>query len=192
MRMIRSMLITTAIVITALAVSGTAVASRGISLSATSIGAGGRLTMNGGWMCNFLLMVATSSRTVSKTPGVDQGTIAGTVSGCSGGWLTGAGTVLAGIALRYQSFSGSLPNITTLTISSPNFGIQFATIVGPCLYGGNLTGLNLPLSGGQLTGVDFNSTSTIPRVGGSALCPSTWQVRGSLAVLGTRPVATLV
>lgn len=191
MRLIRSLLIAAAVALVALSASSTALASRGIRFSNSTIAAGGRLTINGNGICDVLLTIVAANPFL-KVTGVNQGTMAGTIRACSGLGSTGAGTVLSGITVRYAAFSGTLPSIRGITIQSPNFGIQLATIIGNCLYGGSLTGLTFPVSAGQVTGVDFNASSTLPRVSGAALCPATWTLRGALSTLGTPPTVTLV
>ncbi|MGB7159235.1 MAG: hypothetical protein WBD40_14295 [Tepidisphaeraceae bacterium] len=172
--------------------AASAQAATGIRVSSSSIGAGGRLTMNGNVICDVLLTLTLTANPIAKRTGVNQGTAAGTIRNCSGGGATGAGTVLAGITVQYQSFSGTLPNITRITINAPNAGFQLATIVGNCLYGGNLTGVGLTASALAVTAADFGASATLPRVSGSGLCPASAQIRGVLAVLGTPPTITLV
>lgn len=191
MRSIRLLLIVTAVALVALASSGSALASSGIRLSASSIGTGGRLTMNGNVICDVLYTIAMTRNPMLKVTGVDQGSLTGTVRGCTGSAWTGAGTVLAGATVRYESFTGTLPSIIGITITAQNLGMQFATLWGPCLYGGNVTNLKFTVSGGQISALDYNVASTIGRAGGSGLCPSTLTLRGVMVALGTPTVALI-
>lgn len=191
MRSVRSLLLTVAIVVAAL-VPSTALASRGIMFSHTVISVSGRVTINGNVICDNSFTISLTSNPLLKTTGTNQGTVAGNIERCTGGGATGPGTVLAGSTIRYESFSGTLPAITSIGISSQNWGFQMTTIVGNCLYGGNLSGLVAQAPSLRVTTLNFNSSTTLNRASGSALCPTTVTLRGALSIIGTPPTITLV
>lgn len=172
------------------AIASNAHASRGISLSSQTIGAGGTLTFNGGaWTCNALFTYRTNSNTISKTTGVNYGSItSGSITNCTG--LATGGTVLAPINLQYSSFTGTLPNISEINSVSPNFAISFNTIAGTCLYGGSVRTKKLLVVLG-ITIFRYISESVTKR-SGSALCPSTLTIAGDLTTLGTVPRVALI
>lgn len=167
-------------------------AATGIRFNSSSIGFGGRLTLNGTQICDILLVLTLTRNPMTKTTGVNQGTLGGTIQNCSGGGATGGGTVLAGITVQYQSFAGNLPSITSVVLNVPNAGFKFGTLAGDCLYGGNWTGLRLNATALTISGMDMNTTATLPKVSGIAFCPSMGTARGLLAALGTPPTITLV
>lgn len=192
MHKIRVLLVAAAVVVVgAMLGAGTAQASRGISASATRIGASGVLTMNGLIPCQVLLELTLSSSTILKSTSSAQGT-------ANGGWIrncTGAtdGAILGPIPVSYASFNGTLPAITGINVTAAGAGFQLNSIplCGSALYRGNLTGITINSSGGSVTGVTFNSNS-LPRSTGGATCPSNATIRGTLNTLLSAVTIALV
>jgi hypothetical protein len=183
------------VVIAALGAS-TAQASRGISLSATTIGASGVLTMNGVLTCDVLLSLTANSLTLSKTTGTNQARAnGGYIRNCAGS-LAGSpntGAILGPINLQYRSFGGALPAITRINIIAPNAAFSVNTIAGNCLYAGALDNVGFDIASGRISGVDFDATNALARSSGSILCPSTGTIRGDLTTfLPSAPTVTLV
>lgn len=179
----RLLLIPFALVVTAFAGASTAQASYGIALSDTVIGASGSLTMNGVITCDVLLSITANRIKISKTTGINQATASGGfIRNCTGSLVgrPNTGTIGSGINLQYRSFAGTLPNITRVNLLAPNAAFSVNTIAGVCAYGGSLDGLGVDISSRTVSGVDFSSTSSLPRTSGSVLCPSTAQMRGRL------------
>jgi hypothetical protein len=183
--------------------ASTAQASSGVRLSSTTIGASGRLTMNGILVCEVLLQLTASSLTLLKNAAPVQARASrGYIRNCTGS-LAGTpptGDILNVIDLKYRGFTGTLPNISRInviapiTTGSPN-GAQFSvnTIANVCLYQGALDGIGFDLSGGRITGVDFDATNPLPKASGSILCPSTGTIRGDLTTfLPSAPTVTLI
>jgi hypothetical protein len=182
------------VVIAALGAS-TAQASRGISLSSNTIGASGRLTMNGVLTCDVLLSL-TVTNPIVKGLSINQGRASGGhIRNCAGS-LAGSpntGAILGPINIQYAGFSGTLPRITRITIIAVSAGFSINTIAGNCLYGGNLNSVGFDISGSTVSGVDFDSTNGLSRASGSILCPATGTIRGDLtAFLPSAPTVTLI
>lgn len=161
----------------------------------SSLGSSGKLTMNGALTCDVLLAITASSIDIPKRNGVvwsraGNGYIRNCTGALAGSPNTGA---ILGMSFQYTSFSGALPNITRVQFAAPDGTFVFRTIAGDCLYGGPISGLGIDMSGGSATGIDFDSTSSIPRVSGSILCPSTATLRGDLTTfLPSPPRYTLI
>ena len=119
--------------------------------------------------------------------------MSGSITNCSG--LASSGTVYAPLTVRYQSNGGLPANVgdpltTSIVVSSPDADFGLNTLLGECRYGGNLTDVVFHANAsGQVTSVEFTNKS-IPRIGGSILCPSSGAIAGTLAVQGTPPVVT--
>lgn len=170
----------------------TAQASRGITVTQTRITATGVLTLNGGLtVCNVSLTLSLGSTTLTKTRGTNQGSVtAGSITGCSG--LASSGAVLTPINVQYDTFAGTLPNITSISIVAPNAGFSLNTLGGTCLYGGSLSGVRFLVTGGAISNVDFTGSNAIAKVSGGALCPSTGTITGPMTVTTTVPRIALV
>lgn len=106
MKAIRSTPLALVILVAALALPVAALASSRIMLGRSVISFTGRMTMNGNVICTNTFTITLFLNPIHKTPGIDQGTITGSLGGCTGGGSTGAGTILAGTRVRYESFSG--------------------------------------------------------------------------------------
>lgn len=178
--------------------ASTAQASRGISLSSTTIGASGVLTMNGVLTCDVLLSLTARSSTLSKTTGTTQATAnGGYIRNCSGS-LAGSpntGAILGPINIEYASFDGTLPNIRKINIIARAAAFSVNTVAGNCLYQGDLSGVGFDLNGanpGSVLDVDFTGSNTLPKASGSFLCPSTGQITGKLNTLLSAVTVTLV
>lgn len=184
------------------AVAAPAQASRSISSSSTSIGAGGSLSFNNDRLiCDFLVQIALSRNPIPKAAGTAIGTLSqGFIRNCIGPVAAAApnntGTILAGSTFSYVSFSGRLPTITSIGISSTNFGFSFNTLAGNCLYRASVAN---PLVGVSLDSPASNTvtslTSTndpIDRASGSILCPASLAINGVLRVLAPAPRLTLL
>lgn len=172
-----------ALVVALLAVaSSSATASRGFGIG---ISASGTLTLNGGAaVCSGALTITAASLPLLKNTGIDQGTIvAASITRCTGSLATGGGAILTPIAVRYQTFTGTLPNaITGVTVMGVDAGISLDTVAGPCLYRGDLGGVTINISGGVASTVSFTGSNTLPKFSGSILCPSTGSASGTLTV----------
>lgn len=199
----RTLLISMVLAATWLVAAGApAQASRSISSSATSIGAGGSLTFNNDRMiCDYLVQLTLSADSTPKTAGTTLGTIGpGFIRNCIGPIVpsppNNTGTILAGSTVSYASFTGTLPRITSIGVSSLNFGFSLNTLWGVCLYRASATNpftgvsLDSPTSN-TLTSLTFTNDS-IDRASGSILCPATWAIRGTLTVLAPAPRLTLI
>jgi hypothetical protein len=196
-RLIKTLLLLAALlVLGAFLGTGAAQASRGIELSSTTIGASGVITLNGVVTCDVLISITANSRTISKTTGITQATVnGGWVRNCTGS-LVGSpstGAFLGPIDIEYASFSGTLPNITRITVTLANGASSLNTVAGNCLYGGRVTGVGFDVTAGTLSGIDFNGSSAVSKVSGSILCPSTRTAAGRLTTfIPATPTLTLV
>jgi hypothetical protein len=176
--------------------ASTAQASRGISLSATTIGASGSLTMNSVITCDVLLSLTANSNTLTKTTGTTQATAnGGYIRNCTGS-LAGnpaTGAILGPINIQYRSFAGTLPNITKINILAPNAAFSLNTVAGLCLYAGSLDGVGFDVSGGAISSVNFNGSSALAKSSGGLLCPSSGSISGLLTgFLPSAPTVTLI
>lgn len=182
-------------VVGALMFTSAAHASRGYSSSATLLSANGVLTMTGGMACTVLLSIFLNSSSFNKGSrfaNLDSG--GSSITGCTG-ILAGrpnAGAFLPGTQIDTFSFTGTLPNITSLRLTLWSFGFLVNTVAGSCLFGGinTLTGVTFDVSSGVVRTMTFSGGS-VPRSSGSALCPTTGGFTGTLT-LTFPPTLTLI
>ncbi|MBB4661622.1 hypothetical protein [Conexibacter arvalis] len=171
-------------------------ASRGVSINRTSIGAGGRLTLNDGdTVCDVLLTLTTAASIAKVIDTRVGGVTGGTITNCNN--LATSGQVLATAAapipVLFSSWDGVLPTgITEINVYANPAGFLLNTIIGSCLYGGRLIGIRFNVSGGNVTGATFNTNNLPGAAGNSIFCPASGNIRGTLTVLGTPPIITLV
>lgn len=148
--------------------------------------------------CNITLGLALV-RSTTKTAGATIGSIlltgAGSgTSGCSA--VIQRVTILNGITLGYQSFTGALPNIsgiaTRVNSGAPGFLIQY-TFAG-CLYSAsNVSAAFTRNTGsGAVTSVAVSSTGLTTVATLSGTCPPSPILSGTLAVAAPQPVITLI
>lgn len=184
-----------AIALVGLAAPAAATASSGIQVGAGWLTTSGVITKNN-TRCDVSLIFASDgviAKTTSLTPFTGETLVGGTLTNCAGGLLTGGQITSSGVSMRYSSFSGTLPNITGIRFRILGFRVTLRTIAGNCEYGGDLDGVNVTTSGGSVTGVDLTGSSTLPRTAGSALCPASTAMTGTLSrVSGTPPTVRLV
>jgi hypothetical protein len=196
MRNKSKLLVTAFAVVLALTMGASAAsANRSISLSetrATATSAALTFTEEGGGfniICEVTLTV-TLNRSIGKTRGNVVGGVTGvTVRNCRGGTVR----VLAPEAARpwpikYESFAGTLPNITSvrLTLERVGFLVEAFFGIARCLFGGNAQGTT---GGNPITELRADERIAIPLVTnlGGAECPRNGIFRGTFRV--TAPAA---
>jgi hypothetical protein len=118
-------------------------------------------------------------------------------SGCSGG---GDIVFLAETLpwhLRYASFAGTLPNISSISVDVIGFAWRYPGFGGTCLYRSTAEGparfiLNRGPEGGVRT-VTADPTVGVPFVSGEFICPETINYRGTgtMSLLGTTNTITV-
>jgi len=100
--------------------------------------------------CEITLELEEIVARISKTRGARVGNIIGAriaTERCRGGELKPLTVSRAAPwELQYESFNGTLPNVTLLTISIHNFAILMALLGSRCLYGGTFN-VSLPVTG---------------------------------------------
>ena len=192
-KMIRFILAVSAVLAFSVIGTSAAQASNGISLSENTITANGPLTLSNGLaICDVSLTLQLLNNPIVKDPDPTrvQARVVqpSSIRNCSGG-LAIDGAVLTPIDIVYDSFGGTLPNISSIRVDAPNAGFALNTILGTCLFGGNLQNIDFLISSGSVTTARFNNTG-IPIVTGP--CPSPGTIAGDLTVLAPVPTATLV
>lgn len=168
-----------------LSLATTVQASTGIGFSPggrVTISSAGRLTFTGGAVrieCNITLTASFASSVV-KVAGTSLGSVtAATVSGCP------TGTSMAFLftspttwPMTYNSFAGTLPSISNVSLTLSGGQISFTTsTTGTCLYTGSLGGRFTPPNA---LAIDAGNSWT--RSAGGALCPSSGRWSGSFGV----------
>lgn len=154
--------------------------------------------------CAVTIEGSFHSRTITKmlellVGYVTRATVAETR--CTGGSARALASTLPW-HIRYNGFSGTLPNITQihLRIVGAGFLVQVGGV--PCLY---LSSANSPMRGwvnrstttGEATSIRVDETAAIPKSSGSGICPGTGRLEGitnSLTLQGntTKITVTLV
>ena len=101
--------------------------------------------------CPMTLEKELSER-ISKIERSRMGTVRGTTGTCANGFGVYIITLLPEAwTINYNSFSGTLPAITGLTVEIVNFSFLYAQIgQGSCLYKGNLH-MSETVAGGSIT-----------------------------------------
>jgi hypothetical protein len=136
--------------------------------------------------CELTLEGSFHSNTITKVRGTLIGHMNRTSvrSGCSGGW--GDMRFLNESLpwhITYQSFSGSLPSITAVTVDVIGFSWNYRGLGGgTCLYRSTTAGparwiLNRE-AGGLITGVRADETIAVPFAGGEITCAESINYRG--------------
>jgi hypothetical protein len=155
--------------------ASTAVANVAIGTPGLLVRFTGRPTLTAGSQsttCTVVLGIQLN-RSIRKSAGSVIGTVlaspASSISACSA--PASAGTVLAGMTLRYVSFSGTLPNgITAIrAVASPAL-FSLNTSVGTCLYTGTVN-VNIPVSGMNVNSATISATG-LTTSGPGILCSS--------------------
>jgi len=137
--------------------------------------------------CNFTLEGTLHSRTIVK----QSETLIGFIRRVTTSNCRSPTTILAATLpwhSRYVSFSGSLPDITLLTVKI--VGVSFQVNTGAtCLARGDINANYRREGAGRITGVDVPSQS-MPLTG--FLCPSTLFVRSSANGVSSALTITLI
>jgi hypothetical protein len=122
-------------------------------------------------------------RSIGKTRGNLLGNVIGfSVSNCRGGTVRVlAPEVRAPWPVKYESFSGTLPNITSIRRTIERFGWLLEAFFGlaRCLYGGNIQ--DTSIGGTTITGYRMDERIAVPLVAslGGFECPRQGIFRGS-------------
>ncbi|MBB4663549.1 hypothetical protein [Conexibacter arvalis] len=193
LRLARLALLSTALLALSVLFASSAHASRGLSVSPTTLTASGRLTMNGTITCTVTTNI-TANRSIAKTAAATIGSVtSGTITGCSGLGITG-GTFGVPSPFAYNSFTGTLPNITGLgaTASIVSFTLR-GTLPGAttCTYAGpvNWRLIFLLLRWGEIT---WEIAQELLRMAGSdILCPARLSIAGTQTVASPPTVALI-
>lgn len=190
-----------------LAVStGIASANRDIGFSGLNISAAGRLTFSEGGGGFSVICRLTFTYTIrSVAPKARGATLGGvpiiTANECTGGRLTVLGPVVESPwSVRYETFRGTLPNISELVLELEIGGLRGFLLevffgVARCLYGGPGVRIRRTTRGNPITSMTIDSTRIIP-IFSEALsgftCPSTARLSGTLtAILGSPRISLL-
>ncbi|MDW5597400.1 hypothetical protein VSS74_23835 [Conexibacter stalactiti] len=177
-----------------------------LSISPTSASASGVLSLGFSGItttCNITLAILTPN-SIAKTVGTPIGSILLTgvgrtiLSGCSAAFRTV--TVLNGVVLSYTSFSGTLPNISSITTdvrtNGPGFLILYAA--GPaCLYNrfGLRVVLNRNVATGSITSLTISTPGTLATIvlnPPGLNCFTGLKLAGILTVQAPQPRVTLI
>lgn len=174
----------------------TATAATGIQVGAGFLTASGVIRKNAGQStCDVQITFSTDgviAKTTSLTPFPGEHFAAGSIRNCRGSLLNANGHSFSGGSIRYHSFIGTLPNITGIRLVLLGVSITLSTLAGNCTYGGDLSTVTATVAGGVATGVDFSGSAALPRVSGSALCPSSMALSGALTASAPVPSVRLV
>lgn len=181
-------------------------ASRSLSSDLTSFSVAGTVTItNGGTIlsgdCSTQLDISLSTNPIPKVAGNTFSSYrSGFVRDCVGPLIprtNNTGAIL-GATFKYSSFTGPLPQVTSIAIASTDFSASVNTIVGNCLYRATpadpLNGIRITADGrapNLVTGMTL-ATDTIARFSGPFLCPTTAAFSGTLAIIRPAPTLTLV
>lgn len=172
--------------------------SSGIQSSSSGpITANGSITFGGNTICTVSLTFSLSANPMLKTIGRTQGTVSGgSITSCRSSIGITDGTWLLPGNIQYSSFSGTLPNITSVLTNVTNTGFQLNSSLGiRCLYGTLVLVIRflffLIATATILNQINIDS-APVPRVSGGGLCPASVTVRGTLAVLSPQPRVALV
>jgi hypothetical protein len=180
------------------AMANSSYAANGIRWNAggnQTIGASGQIIKNGtAATCDVLLTISTDGTIVKSTalPTGEAIIAPSSITNCRSSLLAANGhVVFAPIPLRYDSISGTLPNITSINLTALNFSFSLRTILGiTCTYRANLGPIRFTIAGGRINSLSFTGSSTLPSPGG--LCPTT-TITGSLTTfLPSAPTVTLI
>jgi len=123
-------------------------------------------------------------RDIEKTRGLVVGAIIGGTLGRS--CTEGSATLLRETLpwdLSYSSFTGTLPNITSVNLTSTRLGAQLSAFGVTCLYASTeaaLSRVSINLSGsGQVTGLRMDESASIPKRSGIEWCPAAISMQGT-------------
>lgn len=176
-----------------------ATASTGLSITnnVSLATANGRLTLQAGEIvenCDVRLGIILN-RSIAKRTLAQIGELqlsdpggSSSISNCD---LSSTGYVLNGITVGYTGFVGTLPNITGITAQSNNaaFLLQLP-IIGSCLYTGTVP---VTFNRNPITGrIETVSFTRSPTLFAAANCPGPGSLSGTLTVLATQPIITLI
>jgi hypothetical protein len=175
----------------------TASASRGVTIPGGAITATGGSIVFSGSVANItcrVTLTGTLNTSITKTAGASVGSVTGgSTTGCSsslGG--TATATVLEfPWPIRYNSFTGTLPNISSvlMTVGPAGFLILVDSIFGriACLFRGSF-GINS--SGNPITTLTVQANQTAALVSRLALatidCPRSGSLTGSFTLSPTQ------
>jgi hypothetical protein len=84
--------------------------------------------------------------------------------------------------IHYESFTGTLPNITGINQRSDNGGFIVEVFGAQCLYEATAASpfkATIVVSGGTVTGLRVNETAAVPKRSGGILCPGSGTLRGT-------------
>ncbi|MGN6188599.1 MAG: hypothetical protein ACTHOE_06850 [Conexibacter sp.] len=134
--------------------------------------------------CPVTLSGSIHSSTIAKVAGsligyINSATV-GTAS-CSGGSAR-ANTETLPWHVRYRSFSGTLPNITSINTDIVGATFEITTVCGTARYSGTAGGAFNREARGGVTSV--SASGTVSRVGGSSFCPASGTLSGSSGSIG--------
>jgi hypothetical protein len=95
--------------------------------------------------------------------------------------------------LNYASFTGTLPDVTRLSLSVTRFGGEFDLLIMDCYYAYTDESpglLHLGVSEGAVTEASFDESMPMPFGGGGFACPTEVSVSGTASVVGEREGGT--
>lgn len=173
-----------------------ATASTGVSVTngVTLFSANGVLTYFASGLtttCRWSIGFAVAP-SVAKTPGALFARVlpspGSTFTACN---LGITGTMLDGATFNYSSFSGTLPNISSIVVTSTNIGFLFQLpLVGSCLHSGG--SIRATLTRNTVTGTIDSIAISGSGITSRGSCPGPITISGTLTVLATKPILQLI
>jgi len=149
-------------------------------------------------ICPVTLEGTFHSRTISKVANSLVGFITRAFSASASCTGAGRAVVLAGTLpwhVRYESFEGTLPNITGINLLLEGASFLITEFGVSCLYRGQARGTAVREAGGAIT-LRADPNRLIPKSSGGILCPANGRFAGAEPVTnlgGTTPIrVTLV
>ena len=141
-------------------------------------GGGGALSVR----CQVTLSGTFSEATFPKTVGTQFGSLNNSgVSSCSGGSLSFLSLSESPVRVTYQSFTGTLPNVTALGFRIAEVRIQSTGLL-TCLYSGNVDALMAMVERETWEAGASTITSGRLTLSSGALCPESATLSGRMAL----------
>jgi hypothetical protein len=97
--------------------------------------------------------------------------------------------------VKYQSFTGTLPNIASIRIDVVDVSFMTRIMEILCLYRSTAASparFIFQVNGGQLTALTADETAALPRFSGNVFCPTTASLRGAGSVRLLGSTTTLI